>query len=69
MRVEDKEKKVNLTALIQGVGEGERASNKEVLDACAKVESTAGTLLNLMSSALSFVIPPARPKDGESSSR
>jgi hypothetical protein len=65
MGAQNAEREVNLTALIQGVGEGARASNQEVLDACAKTRSTADTLLTWVSSAFSFVVPPARPKDGD----
>jgi hypothetical protein len=54
----------NLTVLIQGVGEGANVSDREVIESYQSVSSTAGmTLSKWLSSAFSFVIPPAPPKD------
>jgi hypothetical protein len=50
----------NITALIQGVGEGNNVPNTEVLSQHKKAGSTTDTLHQWLSSAFSFVVPVAR---------
>ena len=49
-----------LSELIQGVGEGRDASDADVLDSFTQVSSAVTIARKWVSSAISFVVPPAR---------
>ena len=60
--MDEKVKTEDLTLAIQGVGKGKESSNAEVLDSITAVGSTGSVLVEIVSSAISFILPPAASK-------